>query len=304
MDEGCHTRDLLNARVYILCLGCFLMSAMTARAPSRANCILIPRPIPELAPVTMATRSLSLIGRSRARRPGVQRCGHRQSTWGPSECQSRALAALISFLITLLVGLGSAPAFAEAIDVQTDLAATPAEAIWRADVEASRSRKDSLFRQDEESPLRSKDIPSFSGLRYFPSDFTWRVEGQFHRYGRTRQVPLPDTGGTTIAVERFGRFVFQHDGKPFWLEVFRSLQGGALTVYFTDETNGSQTYGAGRYAAVSQADDSTYMLDFNGAYNPYCAYNEDYICPLPPKQNHLPFEVAAGETNPGPELAH
>ena len=135
-------------------------------------------------------------------------------------------------------------------------------------------------------------------------DFTWRVEGQFHRYGRTRQVPLPDTGGTTIAVERYGRFVFERDGKPFWLEVFRSLQGGALTVYFTDETNGAQTYGAGRYAAVSQADDGTYMLDFNGSYNPYCAYNEDYICPLPPKQNHLPFEVGAGETNPGPELAH
>jgi hypothetical protein len=139
---------------------------------------------------------------------------------------------------------------------------------------------------------------------YFPADSTWRIDGELHRYGRTREIPLPDTGGTTIAVERFGRFVFRRDGKPFWLEVFRSLQGGALTVYFTDETNGTSTYGAGRYAAVSQLENSTYVIDFNSAYNPYCAYNEDYICPLPPAQNYLPFEVAAGEMNVGPDLDH
>jgi uncharacterized protein len=180
----------------------------------------------------------------------------------------------------------------------------PAETGWLADIEASRTVKDSLFREGSDSPLRPEDIPAFAGLPYFPPDFTWRISGELHRYGRTRQVPLPDTGGTTIAVERFGRFLFQRDGKHFWLEVYRSLQGGSLTVYFTDETNGALTYGAGRYAAVSALDNGTYTIDFNGAYSPYCAYNEDYICPLPPTQNHLPFEVSAGETYTGPNVAH
>lgn len=200
----------------------------------------------------------------------------------------------------MLVGL----VFVLGFQLSSALADSDMESSWFTDIEASRTLKDSLFRQGEGSPLRPEDISSFVGLQYFPADPTWRITGELHRYGRTRQVPLPDTGGTTIAVERFGRFVFYRDGKPFWLEVFRSLQGGALTVYFTDETNGSSTYGAGRYAAVSQWDNGAYILDFNSAYSPYCAYNEDYICPLPPTQNHLPFEVAAGEMNVGPDLAH
>lgn len=203
----------------------------------------------------------------------------------------------LCFLLVPLMSAAETVADARRTDIS-------AEASWLADIEASRTVKDSLFRHGDDSPLRPEDIPTFAGLSYFPPDFTWRISGELHRYGRTRQVPLPDTGGTTIAVERFGRFLFQRDGKQFWLEVFRSLQGGSLTVYFTDETNGSLTYGAGRYAAVSELDDATYTLDFNGAYSPYCAYNEDYICPLPPAQNHLRFEVSAGETNIGPNLAH
>jgi len=172
-----------------------------------------------------------------------------------------------------------------------------------AEIQAQRALKDSLFRFGSESPLQTEDIPSFTGLPYFPADLQWRVTGRLHRYGRTRQIPLPDTEGSTIAVERFGRFVFHIDGKAFWLETYRSLQGGSLTVYFTDETNGISTYSAGRYAAVFNDIYGSYVIDFNDAYNPYCAYNEDYTCPLPPAQNHLPFQVPAGELATGPDVA-
>ena len=175
---------------------------------------------------------------------------------------------------------------------------------FAAQVERGRAVKDSLFRHGDESPLRPQDVAAFSGLRYFPVDPSWRVQGELHRYGRARRVKLPDTGGTTIAVERFGRFVFSRDGKPFWLEVYRSVQGGDLTVYFTDATNGELTYPAGRYAAVQRAENRSYVLDFNEAYSPYCAYNPEYVCPLPPAHNRLPFAVTAGEMNAGPELAH
>ena len=144
----------------------------------------------------------------------------------------------------------------------------------------------------------------FPGLDYYPVDLSHRLQGELHIYGRQRQVDVPNTDGTTTTpLERYGRFVSALDGKDFWLEVYRGLQGGDLTVYFTDETNGITTYGAGRYAAVSRPHGDTYILDFNGAYSPYCAYNEDYVCPLPPAQNHLAFEVNAGELDAGPDVA-
>lgn len=182
--------------------------------------------------------------------------------------------------------------------------AAPETAALIDDIERSRTVKDSLLRHGDDTPLRPEDVGTFAGLSYFPVDLTWRIEGEFHRYGRARHVQIPDTGGSTIEVERSGRFVFERDGKPFWLEAFQSLQGGGLTVYFTDATNGEQTYPAGRYAAITVSEDGSYILDMNGAYNPYCAYNPAYICPLPPEHNQLPFAVAAGELYAGPDVAH
>ena len=217
--------------------------------------------------------------------------GGRQSTGRLPRCQSIVPQLIVAFTLGLSAHAApTAPALSD-----DDLAAA---------IRVGRAVKDSLFRHGDDSPLRPADVPEFAGLRYFPVNLSWRIEGELHRYGRTRQIPLPDTGGSTIAVERFGRFVFQLDGKPFWLEVYRSLQGGDLTVYFTDQTNGITTYGAGRYVAVSRPDDDMHIIDFNGAYSPYCAYNEDYVCPLPPAQNHLAFEVNAGELEIGPDLAH
>ena len=114
---------------------------------------------------------------------------------------------------------------------------------------------------------------------------------------------MPDSAGATTVVRRLGRFLFEHGGRSFRLEVFGSDQDAGLSVFFTDETNGRQTYGAGRYAPVTRSGEGTWVLDFNRAYNPFCAYNPDYICPLPPEHNRLPFAVPAGELTPGPDLA-
>lgn len=69
----------------------------------------------------------------------------------------------------------------------------------------------------------------------------------------------------------------------------------ALFVPFVDETSGKETYGSGRYLDLEQARGDDYVLDFNMAYNPYCAYNDDYVCPIPPRENKLPIEIRAGE---------
>ena len=77
--------------------------------------------------------------------------------------------------------------------------------------------------------------------------------------------------------------------------MYRSPQTGETEIFFKDLTNGHTTYGGGRYARLVREDDGMYVIDFNNAYNPYCAYNPIYICPLPPRQNYLEFAIEAGE---------
>ena len=174
-----------------------------------------------------------------------------------------------------------------------------------AGITLTRAVKDSLFRlSDTDSPLLPEARADFTGLAYFEPDLAYQIEGELHRYGRPRQVPILTNTGSRIAFERFGRFVFRFGGKEFWLEIHRSLQEAELSVFFKDLTNGDQTYGAGRYAPLAELGDGRYLLDFNRAYNPYCAYNSNYVCPLPPAQNHLPFAILAGERSYGPNVAH
>ncbi len=163
-----------------------------------------------------------------------------------------------------------------------------------AQIEALRAAKDSLLKS-ENSPLLPAQRARFGRLAYYPIDLGYRLRGEFHIYGRQRIVEIPNTDGTTTELERFGRFVSAFGEKDFWLEVYRSPQTGEAEVFFKDLTNGHTTYGGGRYARLGREDDGMYVIDFNNAYNPYCAYNPTYICPLPPQQNYLNFAVEAGE---------
>lgn len=187
---------------------------------------------------------------------------------------------------------------------EPDSAVDAAQLDWIAAHEDQRARKDEMFRTTEESPLIAEHRADFEGLVYYPLDLRFLVPGRLHRYARVRQVSVPDTKGSQMLVERIGQFHFEWDGKPFWLEVMGSTRDNDLSVYFTDRTNGLTTYPAGRYAPVERSVDGSYLIDFNNAYSPYCAYNPAYICPLPPPQNRLSFHVEAGELVSGPDLAH
>jgi hypothetical protein len=87
------------------------------------------------------------------------------------------------------------------------------------------------------------------------------------------------------------------------LEVHRNLEAGEISIFFTDATNGEKTYRGGRYVPLTELGDGLYLINFNRAYNPYCAYNPSYICPMPPAQNSLPFAVLSGERSYGPDVA-
>ncbi len=179
-------------------------------------------------------------------------------------------------------------------------------------IEAARTFKDSLFRHSPDSPLLPEARAAFAGLIYFPVDLQFRFVGELHRYGRPRRIQFPSSSGTFVEVERFGRFVFDYQGESRWLEIVRNVEAGDLSIFFKDQTNGHGTYAAGRYAKLRAEEDAErgatgrYVLDLNEAYSPYCAYNPAYICPLPPPQNALPYEVRAGERHEdtaGPDLA-
>ena len=161
-------------------------------------------------------------------------------------------------------------------------------------IEALRAAKDSLLKS-EDSPLLPAQRTRFEQLAYYPIDLRYRLKGELHIYGRQHIVEIPNTDGTITELERFGRFVSAFGEKDFWLEVYRSPQTGETEIFFKDQTNGHTTYGGGRYARLMREDDGMYVIDFNNAYNPYCAYNPAYICPLPPPQNYLDFAVEAGE---------
>jgi uncharacterized protein len=160
-----------------------------------------------------------------------------------------------------------------------------------------RAAKDSVLRHGADSPLLATDRDDFGGLAYYTLEPKHRLIGELYRFGQPRQIHLPTNADETISMERFGRLKWQWQGKDFWFEVYRNPSVETLEVFFKDTTNGDQTYSGGRYVPLTALGDGYYLLDFNMAYNPYCAYNPEYICPMPPPENLLPFAVASGEKN-------
>ena len=196
--------------------------------------------------------------------------------------------------VSLFIAKRKNPLYAIACCLCLSLGSASADDSVRAQIEALRAAKDSLLKS-EDSPLLPAQRARFEQLAYYPIDLRYRLRGELHIYGRQRIVEIPNTDDTTTELERLGRFVSAFGEKNFWLEVYRSPQTGETEVFFKDLTNGHTTYGGGRYARLTREDDGMYVIDFNNAYNPYCAYNPTYICPLPPQQNHLDFAVEAGE---------
>lgn len=153
------------------------------------------------------------------------------------------------------------------------------------------------IRRGERLGVRVKDAESatrrdFKGLDYYPVDPKWRVTAQLER--QPKEIPILNVIGLVENQPSPGPLRFTIDGKTVALDPI--LEGDELFVIFSDETSGTETYGAGRflYAAMPGADGKV-VLDFNRAYNPPCAFSEFATCPLPPRQNRLPLRVEAGE---------
>lgn len=162
------------------------------------------------------------------------------------------------------------------------------------ELELFRREKDDVFRTDPGSPLTPAQRARFGGLSYFPFDPSLRVVAPLDLHVTRVEVALQTTGGDVEPYLRVGVVGFWVGTRATQVTVFRS-RSGELFVPFRDTTWGVETYAAGRYVEAERLPDDHVLLDFNYAYNPYCAYNARWRCPIPPAENDMDVPIRAGE---------
>lgn len=166
-----------------------------------------------------------------------------------------------------------------------------------------RQTRDQLFGSHPQTALDAQQLSQFNGLNYFDYDPAWRFEAQLDMDVEPEVLPIETDVDGTIRAKRIGKVHIEMMGQPASLSLFWLLgYGGGVFLPFRDATSGNETYGGGRYlldtikhADLGQTADGKLILDFNYAYNPSCAYNHQWSCPLAPPENWLDIPVDAGE---------
>lgn len=161
------------------------------------------------------------------------------------------------------------------------------------ELEAFREEKDEFFRTHPQSPLTPQQKREFKGLNYFPENSALRLEVSVEPFAEREVIEVQTTTGDVRKYQRFGRFSFEVDGQPATLTIYATPHGFFLP--FVDALANKETYPAGRYLEPEPLGGNKFLVDFNVAYNPFCAYNPDYSCPLTPFENRLKMAVRAGE---------
>jgi uncharacterized protein (DUF1684 family) len=177
---------------------------------------------------------------------------------------------------------------------------TPEQEAIAAGIKQQRLEKDQWLKSEKNSPLLEEDKADFKGLKYYPVDLSLRFEGSITKYDSVIPDTIIGTKGELRPALKYGYFPFTYRGNEYKLEVYKMLRDDPeyakyLFLGFTDATGGQETYGGGRYIDMTENEENFYLLDFNLAYNPYCAYNPRYSCAIPPAANRLSFKVTAGE---------
>ncbi|MCA9838922.1 MAG: DUF1684 domain-containing protein [Trueperaceae bacterium] len=164
----------------------------------------------------------------------------------------------------------------------------------QTEVEHFRQQKALFFRRNKNAPLRGDAV---EGMNYFPISTEFVFEAKLEPLQTAQRVWFAMSRGEAEAYIPEALAHFDYAGNTYTLVLYRpdgSDDSSRLFMPFTDSSNGQETYPAGRYLEVVP-ERETARLDFNFAYNPYCAYSEQFRCPIPPKENRLDFAVQAGE---------
>ncbi len=199
-------------------------------------------------------------------------------------------------LLFLSLSIFSTPLMAKEVG-KTDFIAQQQKTVleWRKE-------RDEFFKTHQRSPLLPKDKSDFKGLKYYGFEPKYSFFGEIKRYNFHINNPeyyatFLTNKGTNKRYIRYGKFHFQLNGKEYVLQVYKSILSDILFIPFKDKTNGKETYEGGRYIDAEILPNYKMVLDFNMAYNPSCAYNDKYVCVLPPPENTLGIDIHAGEKN-------
>ncbi len=170
---------------------------------------------------------------------------------------------------------------------------------WHDSLDAYWSRLDAEYADSATSPLKAADRAHFMHLAHFSFDSLYCVRASFSPAQKSEPFIMKTTKARTPMYKAYGTLHFMLNGGERTLMVYESVPPhpgyeDEVFVPFTDLTNGNESYGVGRYLDLKAPLADTVILDFNKAYNPYCAYNDKYSCPIPPSENHLPTRVKAG----------
>jgi uncharacterized protein (DUF1684 family) len=158
-----------------------------------------------------------------------------------------------------------------------------------------------FFKDASVSPLQSKDLKNFKGLDFFESDSTYIVSARIQKTPESLPFKMKTTSNTPADFRMYGKLIFNLKNQDLELFVYENLEyidvegyENYLFLPFSDQTNGFETYGGGRYIDIYLNENDFTIIDFNKAYNPQCVYNENYSCPIVPRENNLKIRVEAG----------
>ncbi len=164
-------------------------------------------------------------------------------------------------------------------------------------IEDERSERIKFLRVSEASPFQLYD-KEFHEPAYFPVSSDYRVNAKLERLEKPEPLTIQNSDGSETRYSKFAYANFQLKGTQLRLLILKPIKMGPISEYFTgfaDNTSGTVSYGGGRYLDLEIGKSDNIVIDFNLAYNPYCAYVDEYQCPFPPKENILPVRIEAGE---------
>ncbi|MFC4872766.1 DUF1684 domain-containing protein [Negadavirga shengliensis] len=171
---------------------------------------------------------------------------------------------------------------------------------YRERIEEERERQFKFLKFNADSPLTGEQKSELDQLEFFPVDPVYKVKARMVPAQNRRMLELPMTDGSVERYIRHSFAEFELEGRILRLLLLQAADekdSRNFFLAFADATSGDVTYGGGRYINLRQDGQNSVTIDFNLAYNPYCAYNPDYACPLPPKENVLDVPILAGEKN-------
>ena len=176
-------------------------------------------------------------------------------------------------------------------------ACTPAGVPYADEINGWRAEKD-RFMKSAQSPVPPEKRASFPPLNYFAIDESYRVAASLNVIKSDEAIEMDTSDGKNRRMRRIGTLQFTLKGQPLTLTAFVDATENdmrRLFVPFGDLTAGTETYPGGRYLDLDRTATGVYDLDFNRAYHPFCLFNPDYVCPIPPKENRLTVPIRAGE---------